>query len=178
MRPAFGQSQATKDIRPRTWANIPELQKITLNCFVREATGNHDLAVAAKAMIQHISGVKPNTVFAKTNQPKWLLRPGMPVGAKTSLTGEPMSQFVSTLTELVLPRSKSFSQISPKSGDRNGNISFKLSANDVRLFPEIEGSLELWPDTFAVDVQFHTSAQTDEEARTLLSGLGFPVGTK
>lgn len=178
MRAPFGQSQATKDIKPRTWKNVPQLQRITLNCFVRAATTNHDLAVAAKAMLQHITGAKPNTVFARTNVPKWTLRPGMPVGAKTEIRGEQMNQFVSTLTELVLPRSKTFRSISAKSGDKGGNITFKLTDNDIKLFPEIEGSLELWPDTFAVDVQLHTSAQTDDEARTLISGFGFPIDSK
>lgn len=176
MRAPFGQTQATKDIKPRTWKNIPQIHSISLNCFVREATGNHDLAIAAKLMLQQITGEKPSTVYAKTNVPKWYLRPGMPVGAKITIKGESMSQFISTMTELVLPRSKTFRQISSNCGDHSGNLAFKLTAHDMTLFPELESSLELWPETFAVDVQIKTTAQTDKEARTLLSGFGFPVG--
>lgn len=175
MRAPFGQSQATKDIKPRTFKNIPQIYSISLNCFVRQATMNHDLAIAAKLMLQQITGEKPRTVYAKTNVPKWHLRPGMPVGAKTEIKGEAMSQFISTLTELVLPRSKTFRQLSNRSGDRSGNIMFKLTQHDLTLFPELESSLELWPETFDVDVQIKTTAQTDAEARTLLSGFGFPI---
>lgn len=177
-RKPLGGSQATKDIKPRDWRNIPRLEAITLNCFVKPATQNHDLAIAAKLQLQQITGQKPRTVHARTNVPAWTLRPGMPMGAKVRISGQPMHQFVSTLTELVLPRSKTFTGISNSSGDQNGNIVFSLTADDVRLFPEMEGNLELWPQTFGVDVFFHTSAQVDPEARTLLSAFGFPFEGK
>lgn len=173
-RLAFGNVQATKDIKVRDWRNIPFLEAVTLNCFVKKATQNHDLAIAAKLQLQQITGEKPSSLFSRSNVPAWTLRPGMPMGAKVKITGQPMRQFLSTLTELVLPRSKTFEGISNRSGDSNGNITFTLSPDDIRHFPEIEGSLDLWPQTFEVNVFLHTSAQTDREARTLLSAFGFP----
>lgn len=174
-RPPLGRSQATKDIKPRTDKNVPILTKISLNCFVKQAVKQRDHAIVAKVMLQQITGAKTSTVYAKTNIPGLSLRPGAPVGAKTTLTGELASQFLLTLTELVLPRSRTFTQIQPKTGDRNGNIAFKLTSHDISLFPELQYSLEMWPATFDVDVILNTTAQTDDEARTFLSALGFPV---
>lgn len=174
-KPPIGGVQPTKDIKPRTWENVAHLHGVTLNCFVKQATKQRDLAITAKAMLQQITGAKPHTVHAKTNIPGFSLRPGMPVGAKAALSGETASQFVLTLTELVLPRSRTFTRVSARSGDRSGNIALKLTAHDVTLFPELENNLEMWPNTFDVDVVLHTTAQTDCEARTLLSALGFPV---
>lgn len=173
-RPPIGRTQATKDIKVRDWRNIPQLNSIVLNCFVKPASLNHDLAIAAKLQLQQITGQKPKNIFARTNVPAWTLRPGMPMGSKVTLTGQAMNQFLSTLTELVLPRSKTFRGISNTAGDSNGNIVFSLTPDDLRLFPEIEGNLELWPQSFGVDVFFRTSAQTDREARTLLSAFGLP----
>ena len=177
-KPLPQHTQPTKDIKPRTSENIPHLERISINCFAKPAIENRDLAITAKVMLQHITGMKPRDVFAKTNLPMFHLRPGMPVGAKVEITGEAMSQFVSTLTELVLPRSRTFRNISGKCGDGNGNIGLKLTKHDITLFPELENSLELWPETFDIDLIVHTSAQTDREARTLLSGLGFPVSSE
>lgn len=173
-RVPYGGTQATKDIKVRSWRNVPMLEAITINCFVKPATMNHDLAAAAKVMLQQITGEKPTSVYARTNVPSWTLRPGMPMGAKIKLTGQPMNQFLTTLTEIVLPRSKTFTGVSNSTGDQNGNITFSLTADDIRHFPEIEGNLELWPQTFAIDLCFHTSAQVDPEARTLLSAYGLP----
>lgn len=171
-KPPRGQSAATKDIKPRDWTNVPEIKAISLNLFATEAKLNPDMVIPAMLQLQQITGQKPKKVYAKTNVPTWNLRPGMPIGAKITVTGRPMNQFLYTLTEVVLPRSKTWQGVSNASGDRNGNISFGVSAEDVRLFPEIEGNLELWPKTFGFDVTVHTTAQIDPDARTLLSAYG------
>jgi large subunit ribosomal protein L5 len=171
-RPPRGRSRATKDIKVRDYTNVPELMAISLNCFVPEAKEVSDVAIAAKLQLQQITGMKPRTVYARTNVPTWRLRPGMTMGAKMTLTGRPMNQFLYTLTEVVLPRSKTFTGVSNKAGDTTGNITMGISADDVRNFPEIEGSLENWPSTFGFDITFHTTAQVDPDARTLLSAYG------
>lgn len=172
--PPRGRSRATKDIKVRDWTNVPEIKGIAINIFAKEAKEVSDLAIAAKLQLQQITGMKPRTVFARTNVPQWRLRPGMPMGAKIHLVGRPMSQFLSTLFEIVLPRSRTFTGVSNRSGDGSGNITVGLTAEDAKLFPEIEGNLELWPATFGLDITFQTTAQSDPEARTLLSAYGIP----
>lgn len=167
-----GRDAPTKDVKKRDWTNIPQVQSISLNSYVARASDNSDLAIAAKLQLQQITGQKPQTVYSKTNVQQWRIRPGMPMGAKITLKGRPMNQFLSTLVEIVLPRSKTFDGISNMSGDGNGNITFGLTAQDVRSFPEIEQNLELWPSTFGFDITLHTSAMVDPDARTLLSAYG------
>lgn len=168
-RPPSGTVVETKDIKTRDVSTIPRITEITLNCFVKEGKENTDAVIPAILQLQQITSVKPTQVFSKTNVPTWKLRPGVLIGAKVSLKGRPMHQFLSTLSEIVLPRSKTFTSVSNGAGDRNGNIAFGLTAEDVRYFPEIEGNQDLWPRTFGMDVTIHTSAQVDPEARTLIS---------
>jgi large subunit ribosomal protein L5 len=77
------------------------------------------------------------------------------------------------LTEIVLPRIREYKGISNNSGDKGGNVQFGLTPNDVRFFPEIEANQDLWPKVFGMHINVVTSAQTDFEARTLLSSYGF-----
>lgn len=172
LRPPRGRAVATKDVQVRDWTNVPEIIAISLNLFASEAKLNTDLNITALLQLQQITGMKPKLIYSKTNVPTWGLRPGIPIGAKITIKGRPMNQFLSTLTEIVLPRSKTWQGISNGSGDRSGNISFGVNAEDVKLFPELEGNLELWPKTFGFDVTVHTTAQVDPDARTLLSAYG------
>lgn len=164
----------TPAIKKRSYKNIPFLEKITITSWVKEAKDDLTLAIAASLQLQQITGVKPTPIYAKTNVPTWKLRPGMHMGAKVELKGREQSQFISTLTELVLPKMREFKGISNRSGDRFGSIAFGMDGSDVRFFPEIEANPDLWPKTFGIDISFTTSAQVDMDARVLLSGLGLP----
>ena len=95
------------------------------------------------------------------------------MGAKVVLTGYEMSQFLSTLTEIVLPRIREYKGVKPN-GDRFGGISFGMTSSDVRFFPEIDANQDLWPKTFGMHVNINTTAQNTAQAVTLLSGLQFP----
>lgn len=174
LRKPKGQIVPSPTIAPRDYTNVPKLEAVTLNCFVKDAKLYPAQAIAATLQLQQITGVKPTSIFAKTNVPNWKLRPGMKMGAKVTLYERDASQFVSTLTEIVLPRIGDFYGISNRSGDRCGNIAFGLSSEHIKLFPEIENNQDAWPLNFGFDITLHTSAQTDAEARILLSGLGFP----
>lgn len=171
-RPPRGTVVETKDIKQRDVSTIPRITEISINCFVKEGRENSDAVIPALLQLQQLTSVKPTQVYSKTNVPTWRLRPGLLIGGKVSLKGRPMSQFLSTLTEIVLPRSKTFTHVSNASGDHNGNIAFGLTPQDVRFFPEIEGNQDLWPRTFGMDVTIHTTAQVDPEARTLVSAYG------
>jgi large subunit ribosomal protein L5 len=173
LRPPRGRDRETKDVKKRDWRNIPEIKAVSLNSYVTNARDNKDLAIAAMLQMQQITGQKPKLVTTRTNIAQFRIRKGMPMGAKVTIKGRPMTQFLSTLSEIVFPRSKTFEGISNQSGDRCGNITFGVSSEEVQLFPELEGNLDLWPVTFGFDVTVHTSAQVDPDARTLLSAYGF-----
>lgn len=162
------------NVNPIMWYNIPEVTSIVINCYVREAKENQLLPITALLQLQQITGCKPKALFSKTDVPAWKVRKGTQMGALVELKGRPMSQFLSTLTEIVLPRIREYKGISNKSGNRFGGLSFGLTSEDVRFFPEINTNPELWPVTFGMHINVNTSAQTDAQARTLISGLGFP----
>ena len=96
------------------------------------------------------------------------------MGAKVELKGKEMSQFLSTLTEIVLPRIREYKGINNQSGNRFGGISFGLTPEDIKFFPEIDANQDSWPKTFGMHINVNTSAQLDYQARTLLSGFQFP----
>lgn len=169
-----GLSRATKDILPVTSKNIPELESIYINLYSKEALEENWLNISTRLQLAQITNIKPKRIYNKSNILPWKCREGKPCGCKVELTGEDMSQFISTLTELVLPRIRTFQGLSKKSGDKNGNISFGLSPEDVKFFPEIENFQELFPNLFGFHITFKTSARTDDQARLLLSSLGFP----
>ncbi|GME72123.1 unnamed protein product [Ambrosiozyma monospora] len=179
LRKPRGQAVPSPDVHPVTVRSVPRFEAVTLNCYVKDSSRVPSFAISANLMLQQITGMKPKSIYAKTNVPQWKIRPGMKMGAKVTLHGVQASQFISTLTELVLPRIREFEGISNRSGDRYGNIAFGLTPQQMTLFPEIELNQDSWPVTFGVHVTLHTSAQVDAEARVLLSGLGFPfVGSE
>lgn len=174
MKKPKGLSRPTKDIHPITHTNIPELTGININLYNKDALEESWLNISSRLQIAQITNVKPKRIYNRSNILPWKCREGKPCGCKVELSGEDMSQFLSTLTELVLPRIRTFQGISKKSGDRNGNISFGLGPEDVKYFPEIENFQELFPNLFGFHITFKTSARTDDQARLLLSSLGLP----
>lgn len=166
--------RARKDILPITHKNVPELESITVHSYNKNALEESWLNISTRLQLAQITNVKPKQLYAKSNILPWKLREGKPCGAKVELTGLDMSQFVSTLTELVLPRIRAFRGIKMSLGDSNGNVSFGLDSEDLKYFPEIENFQDLFPNLNGIHVTFKTSARTDEQARTLLSLMGFP----
>lgn len=169
-----GSKAQLPDIHPIDWKNIPNINSIVLNCYVKEAKENSFLAISAMLQLQQITGVKPKAVYSKNDVPSWKLRKGNHMGAKVELKGRPMSQFLSTLTEIVMPRIREYKGISNTSGNRFGGISFGLTPDDVRFFPEIDANQDLWPKTFGMHININTTAQNDIQARTLISGFQVP----
>lgn len=103
---------------------------------------------------------------------------GMPIGVKVTLRGEEMYQFMDKLVEIVLPGLKEWSGLPITSGDGNGNIAMGFPPSALALFPEIEGSFEVYPKLTGFDVVFNTSAYTNTEGRLLLSGFSVPFSSK
>lgn len=173
-RKPVGARVPTPKIKVRSYKSVPKLERITINSYVKEAAKDSGLAISAALQLQQITGTKPKTIYSKSNNPVWGVRLGMAMGAKVELKGREMHQFLTTLTELVLPRIREFQGISNRSGDKQGNIAFGLDPVDVKLFPEIEANLDLWPKNFGLRITLHTSAQIDPEARICLSGYNLP----
>ncbi|EDO16439.1 hypothetical protein Kpol_1066p3 [Vanderwaltozyma polyspora DSM 70294] len=156
------------------WKNIPQLDNIVLNCYVSEAKDNSLLAISAALQLQQITGVKPNAIYSKSDVPNWKLRKGRQMGAKVVLKGRPMYQFLSTLTEIVMPRIREYKGINESSGSRFGSVSLGLSSEDVKFFPEIDLNQDLWPATFGMHINFNTTAQNDLQAKSVISGFQVP----
>ncbi|KAK7206307.1 mitochondrial ribosomal protein of the large subunit [Myxozyma melibiosi] len=174
-RAPAGNAEATPDILPRTFENVPNLTAIWVNTFNHGAVVDHqERNIPAMVMLQQITGKKPKPAYSGASVLQWKLRKGRQVGAVVKLTGADMDQFMSTLVEIVLPRVKNFAGIANSSGDKFGNISFGLTPESLYLFPELEGNPDLWTDVVGVNITFVTSAQTDPEARLMLSSFGIP----
>lgn len=174
LRKPKGSDAETPDTKPHDAHNIPMIEAVHINCYVESAKDNVNHAISALVQLQQITGVKARPIYSKTNVLHWRVRAGYQMGAQVVLKGRPMHQFLSTLTEMVFPRIREFKGVSNKSGDTMGNVQFGLRPDDVKLFPEIEQNQDNWTKTYGFHVNVVTSAQTDSEARTLMSAYGIP----
>ncbi|CAO3645295.1 unnamed protein product [Cunninghamella echinulata] len=168
-----------KPILPLKSANIiPSLEKITLHAMIKDAIGNKNNLLSAFMAFQSITGIRPEVVYARTSVANWKLREGMPIGVKVTLRGEEMYQFMDKLVEIVLPRLKEWPGMSMTAGDGNGNIAIGFPPSALALFPEIEGSFDMYPKMTGFDITFNTTAYTNTDGRLLLSGYSIPFKTK
>jgi large subunit ribosomal protein L5 len=149
---------------------VPRLEKIVVNMGVGEAAQNSRALDGAMEVLAKITGQKPQMRRARKSIAGFKIREGMPVGARVTLRGERMWEFLDRLISVALPRVRDFRGISPNSFDGRGN--FALGLKEQLIFPEI--SYDSIDTTRGLDVAVVTTAQTDEEARELLRLLGMP----
>ncbi|MBX5475838.1 MAG: 50S ribosomal protein L5 [Clostridia bacterium] len=149
---------------------VPRIVKVTINMGVGDAIQNPKLLDAAVNELMAITGQKPVVTRAKKSIAAFKLRAGMPIGAKVTLRGERMWDFLEKLFFVALPRVRDFHGISPDSFDGRGNYS--LGLKEQLIFPEID--YDLVEKIRGMDVTIVTTAKTDEEARELLRLLGAP----
>lgn len=149
---------------------IPKLEKIVINIGVGEATTNAKAVDAAAADLAAITGQKPIICKAKKSLAAWKIREGMPLGCKVTLRGEKMYEFLDRLINVALPRVRDFRGISAQSFDGRGNYAFGVK--EQLIFPEIE--YEKIDKLRGMDIIVVTTANTDEEARELLTKFGMP----
>jgi len=152
---------------------IPRLEKIVVNMGVGEAAQNQRTLDGAMDDLAKITGQKPQLRRARKSVAGFKIREGMPVGARVTLRGERMWEFLDRLISIALPRVRDFRGISPRSFDGRGN--FALGLREQLIFPEI--SYDAVDATRGLDVAVVTTAETDEEARELLRLLGMPFRT-
>jgi len=149
---------------------IPGLEKIVVNMGVGEAVQNSRTLDGAMEDLARITGQKAQVRRARKSIAGFKIRDGMPVGARVTLRGERMWEFLDRLVSIALPRVRDFRGISPRSFDGRGN--FALGLREQTIFPEI--SYDSIDATRGLDVAVVTTAETDGEARELLRRLGMP----
>jgi len=149
---------------------IPRMEKIVLNVACGEARDNPKMLDAIVADMKTITGQKPVLCKAKKSVANFKLREGMTVGAKVTLRGDRMWEFLDRFFSLALPRVRDFRGINPDSFDGRGN--YNMGIKEQLIFPEID--YDKIDKVRGMDLCFVTTAANDEEARALLSLLGAP----
>jgi large subunit ribosomal protein L5 len=153
---------------------VPRVSKITLNMGVGEAKTDAKALDAAVEELSTIAGQRAQVRKARKSIASFKLREGMAVGARVTLRGARMYEFLDRLVAIALPRIRDFRGLSPDSFDGRGNYS--LGIKEQIIFPEIDydsvGSIR------GLDIAITTTAQTDDQARALLRALGLPFATE
>ena len=149
---------------------IPKLEKVVINVGAGEAKENSKVIDAILRDLSLITGQKAIPCRAKKSVANFKLREGMPIGAKVTLRGERMYEFIERLFNAALPRVRDFRGINPNAFDGRGN--YALGIKEQLIFPEIE--YDKIDKIRGMDIVICTTAQTDEEARELLTLVGAP----
>ena len=153
---------------------VPGLTKIVVNMGVGEAARDSKLIDGAIKDLAAITGQKPLVQRARKSIAQFKLREGMPIGAKVTLRGDRMWEFLDRLLSIALPRIRDFRGLSPSQFDGHGNYTFGLT--EQSMFHEID--MDRVDRQRGMDITVVTTARTDEEGRELLRRLGFPFRTE
>ena len=149
---------------------VPKLEKIVISRGVGAAVADKKLIDYAVDELSRISGQKAVATISKKDVASFKLRKGMPIGAKVTLRGEMMYEFLDRLVTSALPRVRDFNGIKANGFDGRGN--YNLGVTEQIIFPEI--NIDRVNKVAGMDITFVTSADTDKEAKSLLSELGLP----
>lgn len=149
---------------------VPKLEKIVINIGLGEAKDNPKALESAVKELALITGQKPVVTKAKKSISNFKLRKGMNVGAKVTLRGERMYDFLDKLMNISLPRVRDFRGVSSSSFDGRGN--YALGVKEQLIFPEID--YDMIDSIRGMDIVIVTTAKTDEEAKTFLELMGMP----
>ncbi len=160
----------TKEFGYNNVMEVPRLLKIVLSQGIGEATADKKLVDYAIDEMSRISGQKAIATYSKKDISNFKLRKGMPIGAKVTLRGEKMYEFLERLIWTSLPRIRDFNGIKNSGFDGRGN--YTLGITEQIIFPEID--IDKANRITGMDITFVTSADTDKEAQALLQNFGFP----
>ncbi|CAM3974618.1 50S ribosomal protein L5 [Cohnella lubricantis] len=149
---------------------VPKIEKVVINMGVGDAVQNSKVLDAAVEELQKIAGQKPVITRAKKSIAGFRLRENAPIGAKVTLRGDRMYYFLDKLFNVSLPRVRDFRGVSTKAFDGRGN--YTLGLKEQLIFPEIE--YDKVDKVRGMDIVIVTTAQSDEEARELLTQMGMP----
>ena len=153
---------------------VPKLTKIAINKGIGAAVSDKKLVDTGVEELTQITGQKAVATIAKKSVSNFKLREGMPIGAKVTLRGDKMYEFLDRLVTVALPRVRDFKGIREKGFDGRGN--YTLGVQEQIIFPEI--SIDKVNKITGMDITFVTTAQTDEESLELLRSLGMPFTSK
>jgi large subunit ribosomal protein L5 len=163
--PAMRQLHGYKNVN-----QIPKVEKVVVNTSVGSQTDVKQAVEDAKAELTLITGQRPAETRSKKSIANFKLRKDQIIGAKVTLRGERMYEFLERLIKMALPRIRDFRGVSPRCFDGNGN--YTLGVSDQSIFPEVE--LDKIKRNIGFDVTIVTTARTNEEAKSLLSEMGMP----
>ena len=163
-------SELVKKFNYSSVMEVPKIEKIVVNMGIGDAVQNSKVLDSAVEELQSITGQKPVVTKAKKSIATFRLREGMPIGAKVTLRGERMYEFFDKLISVSLPRVRDFRGISKKAFDGRGN--YTLGVKEQLIFPEID--YDRVSKIRGMDIVIVTTANTDEEARELLTQFGMP----
>ncbi len=149
---------------------VPKIAKVAINKGIGAATADKKLVDVGVDELTIISGQKAVPTIAKKSVSNFKLREGMPIGARVTLRGDKMYEFIDRLISVALPRVRDFRGINEKGFDGRGN--YTLGVKEQIIFPEI--SIDKINRISGMDVTFVTTAQTDEESYELLKAIGMP----
>lgn len=163
-------SALTEEFGYKNVMQVPKLQKIVISKGVGAAVADKKLVDHAVDELTKISGQKAVPTLSKKDIASFKLRKGMPVGARVTLRGEQMYEFLDRLVTAALPRVRDFNGIKATGFDGRGN--YNLGVTEQIIFPEID--IDKINNISGMDITFVTSADTDKEAKSLLTELGLP----
>jgi large subunit ribosomal protein L5 len=149
---------------------VPRMEKVVINMGVGDALRDARMLEAAVADLQVITGQKPIITKARKSIAGFKLREGQQIGAKVTLRGDRMWEFIDRLVSVSIPRIRDFRGLNPRAFDGTGN--FTLGLTEQLIFPEIE--YDKVAKVRGMDITVVTTARNDEEGRALLVALGFP----
>jgi large subunit ribosomal protein L5 len=153
---------------------IPKVEKVVINTSIGSQQDVKQALDDAKAELSLITGQKPRETRSKKSIANFKLRKDQAIGAKVTLRGERMYEFLERLIKAALPRIRDFRGVSPRAFDGRGN--YTLGVPDQTIFPEVE--LDKIKRNIGFDVTIVTSARTNEEAKSLLSEMGMPFSDR
>ena len=163
-------SAMTEEFSYRNKMEVPKLQKIVISRGVGAAVADKKLVEHAIEELTLISGQKAVATLSKKDVSNFKLRKGMPIGARVTLRGDRMYEFLDRLLTAALPRVRDFQGIKASGFDGRGN--YNLGITEQIIFPEID--IDKVAKISGMDITFVTSAETDKEAKSLLAHLGLP----
>jgi len=167
--PALQESRQYKNVH-----QVPRVVKVVVNTCVGSSPEGKQALEDAKAEVTLITGQKPAETRSKKSIANFKLRQNQAIGAKVTLRGARMYEFLERLIKTALPRIRDFRGVSPRAFDGNGN--YTLGVTDQAIFPEVE--LDKIKRNIGFDITIVTSAKTNDEAKALLSELGMPFSDK
>jgi len=160
----------TQEFSYKNPLQVPRLRKVTLNIGLGEALKTPKLLEQAFESMGHIAGQRPVVTRAKKSIATFKLREGQKLGCMVTLRRHAMWEFLERLTNVALPRTRDFRGVSRKAFDGRGN--YTLGVREILIFPEVD--IEKLEKVPGMNICIHTTAQTDDEGRALLTHLGMP----